>query len=165
MVYPLALSTLNRMGSWGYQQFLIGIVYPSIWVAAAIASLAGFAQLMMGLAPNWQPIALVFATALIPYNIDRILDAHFQQSPEAPVQAYVRNNAVILLLLLAAIAGSAYLLFEAPPAVRYLSCAGIVPLIYGVPLLPLASQNQLRWYRLRGCFRSSEGQASRLSMS
>ena len=67
MLRSLALSPLKRMAFWGYQRFLTGIVYPSIWVAAAIASLAGFAQLMMGLSPDWHLIALVFATALVPW--------------------------------------------------------------------------------------------------
>ncbi|PSP18932.1 MAG: prenyltransferase [Cyanobacteria bacterium QS_8_64_29] len=147
MVRSLVLSPLKRMGFWGYQQFLTGIVYPSIWIAAAIASLAGFAQLMMGLALDWRPIALVFATALVPYNLDRLLDAYWQPVPQ--LQAYFRNNGGILGLLLVAVAGSAYLLVAAPPAVRYASCAGIVPLLYGVPLLPLSSQNGRQWYRLK----------------
>ena len=133
---------------WLYRRFLEWVVYSSIWVAAAIASLGAFAQAIMGLAFDWRPIALIFAAALVPYNLDRIFDSYVQIIPEDREQAYFRQPGIFLLLLVA-VGATAALLYEAPTQVRLVSCAGIVPLLYGTPLFPWRRDDKIRWYRLK----------------
>ncbi|MBF2018446.1 MAG: prenyltransferase [Rivularia sp. T60_A2020_040] len=133
---------------WLYDCFLNFVIYPSIWVAAAIASLGMFTQRILELGDNWQPIALIFVTALIPYNLDRIFDSYVQKIPEAKAQLYFRKPCIFVLLFFAVIA-TGLLLYEAPLRVRYVICAGIIPLIYGTPLFPWKSKSGLQWYRLK----------------
>jgi hypothetical protein len=123
------------------------IIYPSIWVAAAIASLGIFTQEVLELEHNWQAIALIFSTALIPYNLDRIIDSYVQIIPDTKAQSFFRQPC-IWVLLLAAIISTGWLLYHAPQRVSYVSIAGIVPLLYGVPLFPWY-QSQWQWYRLK----------------
>ncbi|WP_036480186.1 UbiA family prenyltransferase [Myxosarcina sp. GI1] len=138
----------TNLQTWLYDRFVRLIIYPSVWVSAAIASLGIFAQILMGLEFNWKPIALIFATGLIPYNLDRIFDSYVQEIPEAEAQSFFRQP-YIFLLLIAAIIATAVLLYDAPLIVRYVSCAGIVPLLYGTPLFPWRRNSQIRWYRLK----------------
>ncbi|AFZ44470.1 hypothetical protein PCC7418_2320 [Halothece sp. PCC 7418] len=125
------------------------LIYPSIWVAAALASLTAFAQGMMGLETDWRPILFIFLVALIPYNLDRLFDAYVQQSRNAKAQAYFRSNFGLLGLLGCAIAGVLVLLWFAPTAVRYVSLAVVFPLVYGAPIFPIRREKQWRWYRLK----------------
>lgn len=146
--------TINQLESkfavskWLYNRFLSFVIYPSIWVAAGIASLGMFTQKILQLEDNWQPIALIFVTALIPYNLDRIFDSYVQKIPEAKAQLFFRQP-YIFVLLFSAIIATALLLYDAPLRVRYVSCAGIVPLLYGTPLFPWKSESGLQWYRLK----------------
>ena len=133
---------------WLYDRFLQLIIYPSIWVAAAIASLAIFTQQVLEIGYDWQPIALIFVTALIPYNLDRIFDSYVQEIPDDKAQLFFRQPC-IWALLIGAIAATTFLLYNAPSAVRYASIAGIVPLLYGTPLFPLKNSSQWQWYRLK----------------
>ena len=133
---------------WLYNRFLKLCIYPSIWVAAGIASLGMFAPVMMGLEGDWRPVALIFATALIPYNLDRIFDSYVQKIPDNKAQSFFRQPGVFLLLF-AAIAATTVLLYTAPVRVRIVSCAGIVPLLYGTPLFPWRTHSSVRWYRLK----------------
>lgn len=141
-------SKQTKLLSWLYDCFIRLIIYPSVWVSAAIASLGIFAQIMIGLESNWKPIALIFATGLIPYNLDRIFDSYVQEIPEAEAQSFFRQP-YIFILLISAIVATGLLLYDAPIIVRYVSCAGIVPLLYGTPLFPWRNDSQLRWYRLK----------------
>ena len=134
--------------TWLYDRFLELFIYPSIWVAAAIASLGIYAQIILKLDFSWQPIALIFFTALIPYNLDRIIDSYVQKIPDNKAQLFFRQPYVWALLIVA-IALSAFLLYYAPQQVRYVSIAGIVPLLYGTPILPWRQKSQWRWYRLK----------------
>ena len=136
------------IGQWLYKRFLELFIYSSIWVAAAITSLSFFAQKMMGLATDWQPAILIFATALIPYNLDRIFDTFVQKSSEKTAQSYFRSQGILLLLLVAVLA-TGVLLYNAPSRVRYVSCAIVVPLLYGAPLFPLLRGKKIQWYRLK----------------
>ena len=138
----------NYVSKWLYNCFLNLFIYPSIWVAGGIASLGFFSQKVLELENNWQPIALIFVTALIPYNLDRIFDSYVQKIPEAKAQLFFRKP-YIFVLLLSAIIATALLLYDAPVRVRYVSCAGIVPLIYGTPLFPWKSKSGLQWYPLK----------------
>jgi 4-hydroxybenzoate polyprenyltransferase len=124
-------------------------IYPSVWVAAALACLTAFAQAMMGLETDWRPVLFVFLVALIPYNLDRLFDAYVQQSQNAKAQAYFRSNSGLLALLFVAIAGVLALLWFAPTAVRYVSLAVVFPLVYGAPIFPIWREKQWRWYRLK----------------
>ncbi|NBD32551.1 MAG: prenyltransferase [Cyanobacteria bacterium] len=124
-------------------------IYPSVWVAAALASLTAFAQAMMGLETDWRPILFVFLVALIPYNLDRLFDAYVQQSQNAKAQAYFRSNSGLLALFFVAITGVLTLLWFAPTAVRYVSLAVVFPLVYGAPIFPIRREKQWRWYRLK----------------
>ena len=133
---------------WLYERFLQLIIYPSVWVAAALASLGIYTQIILNLGYNWQAITLIFATALIPYNLDRIFDSYIQEIPDAKAQLFFRQPC-IWALLLAAIATTAILLYNAPTQVRYVSLAGIVPLLYGTPLFPLKRESGWQWYRLK----------------
>ena len=133
---------------WLYELFLKLIIYPSIWVAAAIASLGIYSQELLNLDRNWQAIALIFVTALIPYNLDRIFDSYVQKIPDDKAQLFFRKP-YVWALLVAAIAATAILLYKAPIEVRYVSLAGIVPLLYGTPLFPFNHKSQWRWYRLK----------------
>ncbi|MGK7909042.1 MAG: UbiA family prenyltransferase [Synechococcus sp.] len=123
-------------------------IYPSIWTAAGVASLAYFVQEALGLPPDWRAVALIFAAALLPYNLDRLLDSYVQPIPDPNVQSYFRNSGILLLLLVASLAIGA-LLLGAPSQVLAVSCGGIAPLIYGLPLLPLGRRKSRRWYRLK----------------
>ncbi|MDJ0636022.1 MAG: prenyltransferase [Xenococcaceae cyanobacterium MO_188.B29] len=136
------------LSRWLYDRFLQLIIYPSIWVAAAIASLGIFTQEILQLESNWQAIALIFFTALIPYNLDRIFDSYVQEIPDTKAQLFFRQPCIWVLLLTAIIA-TAILLYDAPSSVRYVSIAGIIPLLYGTPLFPLKNQSRWQWYRLK----------------
>ena len=131
-----------------YQSFLKLLIYPSLWVSAAVASLTYFTQETLGLDHDWQPLIFIFFAALIPYNLDRILDSYVQTIPDPQAQSYFRHRGIFLLPVVAAV-GLAILLYYAPPAVRLVSCGGIAPLIYGLPLLPLGRGKKRRWYRLK----------------
>ena len=133
---------------WLYAYFLKIIIYPSIWVAAAIASLGIFTQEVLQLEHNWQAILLIFVTALIPYNLDRIFDSYVQKIPDSNAQMFFRQPYIWLLLLTAMVA-TAILLYYAPLKVKYLSIAGIIPLLYGTPLFPRKKESQWQWYRLK----------------
>lgn len=132
---------------WFYDRFLELIIYPSIWVAAAIASLGLYTQVVSELDYNWQPIVLIFVTALIPYNLDRIFDSYVQTIPDDKAQVFFRQPYIWVLLSIA-IASTAILLYLAPTEVRYVSIAGIIPLLYGTPIFPW-KQQEWRWYRLK----------------
>ncbi|HHP7230056.1 MAG TPA: UbiA family prenyltransferase [Xenococcaceae cyanobacterium] len=136
------------MAKWLYNCFLRLLIYPSIWVAAAIASLGIFTQEILELGHNWDAIALIFFTALIPYNLDRIFDSYVQKIPDNQAQLFFRQPC-IWVLLLTAIAASGVLLYNAPLRVRYVSIAGIVPLLYGTPLFPKKNESGWQWYRLK----------------
>jgi 4-hydroxybenzoate polyprenyltransferase len=124
------------------------LVYPSIWVALGLASLTYFIQTTLNLPADWRPIALIFAMALIPYNLDRIVDSYVQTIPDPKIQGYFRSRGVFILLAIAILVAG-ILLFLAPTAVRRVSLGGFVPLVYGIPLLPIRQQNRTRWYRLK----------------
>lgn len=132
-----------------YQGFLRVFVYPSLWVAGAIASLTFFVQITLTLTPDWRAAALAFCAALIPYNLDRILDTFVQKIPDRQTQDFFQNPGVLLILVVAA-ASTGGLIYQAPPAVRWVSLGGLVPLIYGLPLFPWRSAAKpIRWYRLK----------------
>ncbi|MEA5598513.1 UbiA family prenyltransferase [Rivularia sp. UHCC 0363] len=142
------LELKSAVSKWLYDRFLHFVIYPSIWVAGGIASLGLFTQKVLELGDNWQPIALIFVTALIPYNLDRIFDSYVQKIPEAKAQLFFQKP-YIFVFLFSAIATTALLLYYAPLRVRYVSCAGIVPLLYGTPLFPWKTKSELQWYRLK----------------
>ena len=131
-----------------YQRFLDFAIYPSLWTAAGVASLAYFVQEALSLPTDWRAVALIFAAALLPYNLDRLLDSYVQPIPDPKVQSFFRNPGIFLILLAASLAIGA-LLLEAPSQVLFVSCAGILPLIYGFPLLPFGRGTNRRWYRLK----------------
>ncbi len=133
---------------WSYNLFVQLIIYPSVWVAAAIASLGIYVQEILALNHYWQPIALIFVTALIPYNLDRIFDSYLQKIPDAKAQLFFRQPCIWALLLLA-ISTTTGLLIYAPLRVRYVSIVGVIPLLYGIPLFPVKHQLAWRWYRLK----------------
>ncbi len=136
----------SAIGKWLYEGFLSLVIYSNIWVAAAIASLVFFVQITLNLPFNWFPVIFLFAAALIPYNLDRILDSYLQIIPDQKVQSLVRKPG-ILLLLLTAILTFVFFLYSAPSSVKMVSWAGLLPLSYGIPLFPLKQQGKLNWYR------------------
>ncbi len=131
-----------------YQGFLEILIYPSIWTAAGVASLVYFVQETLSLPHDWRAVALIFATALLFYNLDRLLDSYIQPIPDPKAQSYVLHPSFKLLLLATALAVG-ILLYQAPAPVRLVSCAGLLPLIYGMPLLPWRREPNWRWYRLK----------------
>lgn len=132
-----------------YRGLLQIFVYPSIWVAGAIASLTFFVQDTLALPPDWRPAALIFCAALLPYNLDRVLDTFIQKIPDSQTQAFFQRPAVLLILLGAAVS-TGTLIYQAPPSVRWVSLGGLVPLIYGLPLFPgRSAAGTVRWYRLK----------------
>ena len=131
-----------------YQSFLEILIYPSIWTAAGVASLVYFVQETLGLSHDWRPLALIFTTALLFYNLDRFLDSYIQPIPDPKAQSYVLHPSFKFLLLVTALV-VAILLSQAPTTVRLVSCGGLLPLIYGIPLLPWAKDQNWRWYRLK----------------
>ena len=133
---------------WFYQSFLEILIYPSIWTAAGVASLAYFVQETLGLPHDWRAAALILATALLFYNLDRFLDSYIQPIPDPKAQSYVLHPSFKLLLLVTALAVG-ILLYQAPATVRLVSCGGLLPLIYGMPLLPWARSQNWRWYRIK----------------
>ena len=129
--------------------FLKSVVDSSVWVSAAIASLTFFVQHALALTPDWRPAALIFCAALIPYNLDRILDAVVQENPDSQTQIFSQTSAVWLVLLGAAV-GTGTLIYQAPPPARWVSLGGLVPLIYGLPLFPWRRDaDPIRWYRIK----------------
>ena len=146
-LYPknsLILSTSN----WLYKRFLEIFIYPSIWVAAGLASLAFYTQDVLGLPADWRAPIFIFSASLVFYNLDRIFDSYVQEIPDRQVQSFFRNKFVLVLLLLSVLA-TVILLFLAPQQVRLVSLGGLVPLLYGMPLLPLQQGQKTRWYRLK----------------
>ncbi len=148
---------------WLTRGFLEILIYPSIWTAAGVASLTYFVQDTLGLPHDWRAVALIFATALLFYNLDRLLDSYNQPIPDPKAQSYVLHPSFKLFLLVTALAVG-ILLYQAPSQVRLVSCGGLLPLIYGMPLLPwvrgrrysalsgrslLRLRQNWRWYRLK----------------
>jgi hypothetical protein len=74
------------------QNFMRGLVYPNFWVSAAISSLVIFVQTTLNLPRQWEPIALIFSSALIPYNLDRMADTYVQKIPVPQAQTYFRQG-------------------------------------------------------------------------
>jgi 4-hydroxybenzoate polyprenyltransferase len=140
---------ISRKRDWLRDRALELFIYPSVWVAFALASLTAFSQAMMGLESDWRPILFVFLVALIPYNLDRLFDSYIQKSSDEKAQAYFRSNFSLFALLSVAILGVATLLWFAPMTVRYVSLAVVFPLVYGAPIFPIPRQNQRQWYRLK----------------
>ncbi len=136
------------LSQWLYQSFLELAIYPSIWTAAGVASLTYFVQETLGLPHDWRAVALIFATALLFYNLDRLLDSYIQPIPDPKAQSYVLHPSFKLLLLVTALAVG-ILLYQAPAIVKLVSCGGLLPLIYGMPLLPWKKEQNCRWYRLK----------------
>ncbi len=131
-----------------YQCCLEILIYPSIWTAAGVASLTYFVQETLGLSHDWRAVALIFATALLFYNLDRLLDSYNQPIPDPKAQSYVLHPSFKLFLLVTALAVG-ILLYQAPSQVRLVSCGGLLPLIYGMPLLPWFREQNWRWYRIK----------------
>ncbi|ELS05279.1 UbiA prenyltransferase family protein [Xenococcus sp. PCC 7305] len=136
------------IAQWFYQRFLEIFIYPSIWTAAGVASLAYFVQTTLGLPHNWRAIALIFTTALLFYNLDRLLDSYNQPIPDPKAQSYTLQPSFKLFVLVTALAVG-LLLYQAPTQVQLVSCGGLFPLIYGMPLVPWAGDQDWRWYRLK----------------
>ncbi|MGF1521225.1 MAG: prenyltransferase [Leptolyngbyaceae cyanobacterium] len=131
-----------------YRLSLFVLVYPSIWVAAGLASLVIFVQYTLGLTFQWPPVVLIFTSALIPYNLDRIADSYLQKIPDKKAQAYFQSGWGWFVLLIATLA-TAILLHSATRSVLMVSLGGLVPLIYGLPLLPWWHDQHIRWLRLK----------------
>ena len=146
----MLLSQKKRLTSrqWLYQRFLEILIYPSIWTAAGVASLTYFVQETLNLPHDWRAVALIFAAALLFYNLDRLLDSSIQPIPDPQAQSFVLHPGFKLLLLVIALAVG-LLLYQAPATVRLVSCGGLLPLIYGIPILPWSRGQNLRWYRLK----------------
>ncbi|MDY7022660.1 MAG: UbiA family prenyltransferase [Cyanobacteriota bacterium] len=128
------------------EYFLSGIIYSNIWVAAGIASLVFFVQTALSLPIDSSPAIFLFAAALIPYNLDRIVDSYIQTIPDEKLQSFVRKPSS-LLLLSTAVFTFIILLFQAPSTVKMVSWGGLLPLCYGIPLFPFIYQGEFNWYR------------------
>ncbi len=131
-----------------YRWFLITVIYPNVWVAAGIASLVIFVEGVLALQVGWQPCLLIFSLALVPYNLDRVVDTFVQAIPDSKAQSFFRKPTPILIILTASLVAGA-LLFQAPQSVLIVSGGGIIPLIYGVPLFRLPCEGTWKWYRLK----------------
>ncbi len=142
------LPNFFRAAAASHRIFLWTLVYPNLWVAAAIASLVPFVQYTLNLAFDWAPVLLIFATALIPYNVDRIADSYFQEIPDPQAQDYFRRGWGWGILSLAIIA-TAMLLYRANQQVIMVSLAGLIPFIYGLPILPWRESDRWQWFRLK----------------
>lgn len=124
------------------------LVYSSAWVAAGIASLVILVQHTMGLDYDRQPVLLVFFFALAFYNLDRIADSYLQPSLDSQAQAFFRHGWGWLILVAATVA-VAVLLMQSNRTVLLLSLVGIVPLAYGLPVIPWRRSKRLVWRRLK----------------
>lgn len=149
LIEPRMTLDISQKQDWLRDRALELFIYPSVWVALALASLTAFSQAMMGLDSNWRPVLFVFLMALIPYNLDHLFDAYIQKSSDEKAQAYFRSNFAVFALLGVAILGVAILLWFAPMTVRYVSLAVVFPLVYGAPVFPLSRPNRQQWYRLK----------------
>lgn len=126
--------------------FLETVIYSNIWVASAIASLCFSFQLLIELPLDWRSPLFCFGAALIPYHLDRVVDAYVQKSPDPSVQSYFEKPGFLVWFLIALGLSIIFtLLWFAPTSVSYVSWLGVFPLIYGVPLFPGSN----RWYRLK----------------
>lgn len=144
----VSFPNFDRAAAASHRFFLWALVYPSIWVAAAIASLVPFVQYTLGLTFDWAPVLLIFATALIPYNVDRIADSYFQEIPDPQAQSYFRQGWGWMILSLAMVATVA-LLYGANQQVVMVSLAGLIPSIYGLPIFPWRGRDRWQWFRLK----------------
>ncbi|MGF1514378.1 MAG: prenyltransferase [Elainellaceae cyanobacterium] len=144
----LSLDSARSFAGRLYDAFLVLAVYSNIWVAAAIASLVPFVQTTLGLGLDWRPIALIFASALVPYLLDRLIDAYVQKIPDQRAQIFFRRPAPLALFAIASLA-TATLIYRAPAQVQLVCLGGLVPLLYGLPLFPGRDQDGPRWYRLK----------------
>ncbi|NJL87422.1 MAG: UbiA family prenyltransferase [Leptolyngbyaceae cyanobacterium SM1_1_3] len=131
-----------------YTVFLNLFIYANVWVAGAIASLVFFVQRTLELGYFLSPVLLIFVAALIPYNLDRVIDTYVQEIPDQKAQAFFRQSGVAVILGLLSLS-LAVLIYRAPTAVQWVCLGGLVPLIYGIPLWPWHHQSGWRWYRLK----------------
>jgi hypothetical protein len=141
-----SVQKLSQLGQDFYEQFLSLIVYSNLWVAGGIASLVFFVQTALNLSIDWSPAIFLFAAALIPYNLDRIVDSYVQKNSDSKEQSFVRKPGSSLLFS-AAILTFVFLLYQAPSSVKFVSWGGLLPLSYGIPLFPFQQQGNLNWYR------------------
>lgn len=148
--YQILISFPNfgRSAAATQRLFLSTLVYPNIWVAAAIASLVPFVQDTLNLSFDWAPILFIFVTALIPYNLDRIADSYFQEIPDPKAQSYFRRGWGWIILAIAIVA-TITLLYRANHQVVMVSLWGLVPLIYGLPIFPWPGSDSWQWFRLK----------------
>jgi len=129
---------LGAPWSSAFRWFLRLVVWSSVWVAGAVASLSLFAQAALGLELSWAPIALVFVSALFIYNLDHVIDARVQQIDDAEARRYFRSGGVRAFTALAGV-GMALGVALAPPAAwPVFATYALVGVLYGVPLIPAA---------------------------
>ncbi|MEM9804154.1 MAG: UbiA family prenyltransferase [Cyanobacteria bacterium P01_D01_bin.56] len=131
-----------------YRFFLLALVYPSIWSSAGLASLVLLVQYSLGLSVQWQPIFLIFTSALIPYNLDRVADSYKQKIPDQNAQAYFQQGWGWFVILIAT-SITAILLYSANRSVLMVSLGGLISLVYGLPLLPWRHQYRIKLFRLK----------------
>lgn len=131
-----------------YHWLLVILIYPNVWVAAGITSLVFFVEGVLDLQVGWQPCLLIFSLALVPYNLDRVVDTVVQAIPDSKAQSFFHKPTPFLIILIASLIAGV-LLFQAPQSVLIVSSGGIIPLIYGVPLFPLHREGSWKWYRLK----------------
>jgi 4-hydroxybenzoate polyprenyltransferase len=141
-------STATNFLELTYRYFLLLLIFPNLWVAAGIASLVLFVEGMLDLQVSWHACLLVFSLALVAYNLDRIIDTYVQSIPDPDTHSFFRKPFPFLIVGLAGLIAGA-LLVNAPQYVHYVSIAGVIPLLYGVPLFPLYIDERMRWFRVK----------------
>ncbi|PSN10811.1 hypothetical protein C7271_25455, partial [filamentous cyanobacterium CCP5] len=119
---PVALSQSSVMQQ-GSRLFLSLVVFSNVWVSGAIASLVLFVQITLDLPLDWRPGAFIFAAALIPYNLDRVIDTVVQKIPDRQAQNYFRQSGPPLILAAASLTVG-ILLYQANSDVRMASLVG-----------------------------------------
>ena len=132
-----------------YQRFLEVVVYSSVWLAGALASLALFAAHVLQLPYDPSPALLIFFSTLFIYNIDHVADARVEGIPDERARDYFQHWGVGLLVIGSALA-TGLMVSWAPSAAQNVFVVYVtIGLVYGLPVIPVPRTGGLRWHRLK----------------
>lgn len=132
-----------------YQGFLEVVVFTSVWISAALASLTLFTAHVLVLPFNLQPFLLVLFSGLFIYILDHVSDRHVEGIPDGYAEVFFQRPAILILLVASAIA-TGVTVSMAPEAAKWAFGFYVsVGLLYGLPVLPVKSKDGWRAFRLK----------------
>jgi 4-hydroxybenzoate polyprenyltransferase len=143
------LALCERAADRWYRGLLEALVYSSIWLSAALGSLAVFAVHALHLTPTLEPTLLIFFSSLFIYNLDHVADARVEGIPDDRAKVYFRSAGVGLLIIAAGLATGLMVASAPGPAQLVFALYTTIGLVYGLPILPVPRAGGLRWHRLK----------------